>query len=96
MEEGYYHLAYYDKRTGQTVAVKGAGFVDDIQQTDFFFPTAGIWEDKLVIYLWPGELHEWIEKLQNRGKSISPKLLEFANRVDDEDNPILIVAHLKK
>lgn len=96
VEEGYYHLAYYDKRTGQTVAVKGAGFVDDIQQTDFFFPTGGIWEDKLIAYMWPADLHEWIEKLQNRGKSISPKLLEFANRVDDEDNPILIVAHLKK
>lgn len=95
-EEGYFHLAYYDKRTGQTVAVKGAGFVDDIQQTDFFFPTGGIWEDKLITYIWPGELHEWIEKLQNKGKSISPKLLEFANRVDDEDNPILIIAHLKK
>lgn len=90
-------LAYYDKRTGKTVVVEGRGLIDDMDRYDeIYYPTFGIYENKLIAYFWPYELHEKIQERQAAGKKVSLALLDLAARVDDEDNPILMVAYLKE
>jgi len=88
-------VAYYDKSTGKTTAVKGKGFSDDIWGMDYFYPNCGAYVDKLIKAIWPYELHDFIEECQSKGKKIHPKLLELAKKVKPDDNPVLLVAHLK-
>ena len=88
-------VAFYDKSTGKTTAVKGIGFTDDILGMGYFYPICGAYVDKLVKTIWPFELHEFIDECHSNGKEIHPKLLELAKNVKPEDNPILIVAYLK-
>ena len=95
-DEAYPQIAYYDKRTGETIAIKGPGFTDDIHHKELFFPRFGIYDNKLYAYFWPYELHEWVETQQSKGKTVDKALLNLSASVDDEDNPIFMLAHLKK
>ena len=88
-------IAFYDKPTGQTTSVKGKGFSDDILGMDYFFPDCGAYVDKLIKSVWPFELHDFINECHSKGKKVNPKLIELAEKINSEDNPILIVAHLK-
>ena len=94
-DQVYPQIAYYNKQTGETVAVKGRGFIDDIHHKDTYFPNFGIYDNKLYAYFWPYELHEWIDKQQSAGKSVDKALLDLSAQVDDEDNPVFMIAHLK-
>lgn len=94
-DQAYPQIAYYDKRTGETVAVKGRGFIDDIHHKETFFPRFGVYDNQLFAYFWPYELHEYIEEEQSAGRKVDEALLELSGKVDDEDNPIFMIAHLK-
>ncbi|MBS6576816.1 hypothetical protein [Parabacteroides goldsteinii] len=94
-DQAYPQIAYYDKRTGETVAVKGRGFIDDIHHKETFFPRFGVYDNQLFAYFWPYELHEYIEEKQAAGNKVDQALLDLSGKVDDEDNPIFMIAHLK-
>jgi len=87
-------IAIYDKKTGKTTAYKK--IVDDLGGMDSFFPMRDIFEEKMLNIIWPGDLNDFIEKKRAEGKPVDQKLLDVMEKVDLEDNPILIVAHLKK
>lgn len=90
-----FQIAYYDKQTGETVAVGEEGFIDDISSLGTFFPLRGIHDNFMVASYWPYELKEKIDSLQQTGKAIDPRLKDLVNGVKMEDNPILVMVHLK-
>ena len=87
-------IAIYDKKTGKTTAYKK--IIDDLSGMDSFYPSRGVFEEKMLNVIWPGDLNDFIEKKLAEGKPVDQKLLDLMEKVDLEDNPILIVAHLKK
>ena len=90
------YIIYYNKNTGKTTRVNGKGFVDDILGMEFFFPQLGIFEEKLITYIWPFELFNYIKECRESGRDVNPKLLALSKQVKEDDNPILILVHLKK
>lgn len=94
-DQVYPQIAYYNKRTGETIAIEGKGFIDDIHHKETFFPRFGIYDNKLFAYFWPYELHEYIDEKQAAGNKVDQALLDLSGKVDDEDNPIFMIAHLK-
>ena len=86
----------YDKKTGTTTRVKGNGFVDDLLDMDYFFPQLGIFDDKMITFMWPFEILDYVEECKSKGREVNPQLLELSQKIDPEDNPILILIHLKK
>lgn len=86
-------IAIYDKKTGKTTAY--IKIIDDLGGMDSFYPLRGIFEEKMLNVIWPGDLNDFIEKKRAEGKPVDQKLLDVMEKVDLEDNPILIVAHLK-
>ena len=89
------YLIYFDKKTGKTIRVN-KGFEDDILGMDFFFPHLGIYDEKLITFIWPFELFEYIEKCNSRGREVNPQLIELSKKIEPDDNPVLILVHLKK
>ena len=90
------YVVLFDKQTGKTVRVKGNGFIDDILGMDTFYPLLGVYDEKLITYIWPFELLKYIDECREKGKEVNPQLIELSKKIDAEDNPILILAHLKK
>ena len=88
-------VGYYNKKTRETVAVEGGGFIDDIFFTGRYHPKFGVFDNKLMQVIWPYELASFIEQKQREKKKVHPKLLELSKKISDEDNPFLMVAHLK-
>ncbi|MDL2281956.1 6-bladed beta-propeller [Parabacteroides sp. OttesenSCG-928-G06] len=87
-------LVCIDKRTG---AVSGAKkVVDDLGGLDSFAPKWGICNGIMVNAIWPYELQEFVDKKKANNQSVDQRLIDLLNSVDEEDNPILIFAHLKK
>ena len=83
-------LVYYNKKTKEiksTVRIK-----DDLTGFPNFFPLFGLVGEKMVDVFWPYEHEEWLTK---KASTIS-SLTSFSGRDFSEDNPIVIVAHLKK
>ena len=46
--------------------------------------------------VWPFELKEYIQAKKAIGEVVSDSLIALADSLDDEKNPILVIAHLKK
>ena len=90
------YIIYFDKFNGKTTRVKGKGFVDDILGMDFFYPVLGIFDEKMINYIWPHELFAYIDECKEKGRDVNAQLLALSKKVDIEDNPILILVHLKK
>jgi hypothetical protein len=89
-------ITYFVKNTGETVRVAGNGFADDILGLSTFYPQWGIWEEKMITSIWPYELHDLVAERRRAGEIIAPRLETLAASVRTSDNPILIVAHLKR
>ena len=87
-------IAIYNKRTGETFAVKQV--VDDLGGMKAFFPSWGAYNEKLLATIWPYKLKEFIEEEQSAGRAVAPQILNLMQRVREDDNPVLIIAHLKK
>lgn len=83
-----------DKRTGNISG--GKKVIDDLGGLDNFIPRWGICNDIMVNSIWPYELKEFINEKKAANKAIDQRLIDLSNMVDEEDNPILILAHLKK
>jgi len=88
------YIIYYDKKTGKSIRVEGNGFEDDLLDMDYFFPQLGIYDSKLISFIWPFELLDYIEKCKETGRKVNPRLIELSKKIDSEDNPILILAHI--
>lgn len=88
-------VGYYNKHTGEAVAVDGSGFVDDILFTGSYLPKWGVFDNCLMQVVWPFRLRAEIEEKQARGEKIHPRIVQLLEQIDDEDNPLLMVAHLK-
>ncbi|MFK2206853.1 6-bladed beta-propeller [Bacteroides fragilis] len=86
-------IAIYNKRTGETFAVKQV--VDDLGGMKTFFPSWGAYNEKLLATIWPYKLKEFIEEEQSAGRTVAPQILNLMKRVREDDNPILIIANLK-
>ena len=86
-------IAIYNKRTGETFAVKQV--VDDLGGMKAFFPSWGAYNEKLLATIWPYKLKEFIEEEQSAGRTVAPQILNLMKRVREDDNPILIIANLK-
>ncbi|MCS2889190.1 hypothetical protein NXV14_21930 [Bacteroides fragilis] len=61
-----------------------------------FFPRYGICNNAMVSSVWPFELKEYIQEKKAKGEAVSDRLIALADSLDDEQNPILVIAHLKK
>ena len=90
------YIVYFDKNTGKTVRVRGNGFVDDLLGMDYFYPNLGIFNGKMIKIIWPHELNDFIEDCKKNKREVSPQLIALSKKIDVEDNPILILAHVKK
>ena len=90
------HLAFYDKLSGKTVAVAGNGLIDDIDGGMIFYPSLGVSGNTMVYSVWPYELKDYVQRKKEEGGTVSERLVTFVNSLDDEQNPILVIAHLKK
>ncbi|EXZ98328.1 hypothetical protein M087_4140 [Bacteroides fragilis str. S23 R14] len=86
-------IAIYNKRTGETFAVKQ--IIDDLGGMKAFFPSWGAYNEKLLATIWPYKLKEFIEEEQSAGRTVAPQILNLMKRVREDDNPILIIANLK-
>ena len=49
----------------------------------------------MVNSFWPYELKEKVDLLRQKGDTVNAKLLNLVDKVKDEDNPILVLVHLK-
>ncbi|MCD7936489.1 MAG: 6-bladed beta-propeller [Tannerellaceae bacterium] len=87
-------LIRFDKFTGKIEG--GKKLIDNIGGMDTFLPLWGICNDKMVNAIWPYELDEFIREKQEKGQKVDSRLLELMDKVDIEDNPVMIVAYLKK
>ena len=86
--------AIYNKRTGETFAVKQ--FVDDLGGMKTFSPSWGACNEKLLATVLPYKLKEFIEEEQSAGRTVAPQIVNLMQHVREDDNPVLIIAHLKK
>ena len=59
--------AIYNKRTGETFAVKQ--IIDDLGGMKTFFPSWGAYNEKLLATIWPYKLKEFIEEEQSAGRA---------------------------
>ena len=101
-EEKAPYILIFDKSTHQTFRVKGDGFVDDLSGLagmtgkNYFFPTKGIVNEKMIHAVWPFEIFEFIKACKDAGRAVNPRLLEFSKTIQEDDNPVLILVHLKR
>ena len=96
------YIVLFDKSTHKTFRVKGDGFVDDLTGLagmlgkNYFFPSTGLFDEKMIHSVWPYEILDFINECQKEGRTVNPHLLEFSKTIKDDDNPILILVHLKR
>ena len=90
------YIIMFDKTNGNTIRTEDKGFVDDLLGMDYFYPLLGVFDEKMITYIWPYELLDYIDDCKAHGREVNPKLTDLSKTIDPEDNPILIVAHLKK
>ena len=91
------HWAYYDKRTGETKSIKRLindmdGFVDFTK----FESIIGINDGVLMTAVWPFEMYSYVQRKKEKGEPVDPRLEELLVDYDEEDNPMLVLAYLKK
>ena len=89
------YIVIFNKNTGNLKKVE-RGFIDDLLGMGFFFPKVGIYDEKMISFIWPFELFDYIEDYKERGREVNPQLVALSKKVKADDNPILILVHLKK
>ena len=96
------YIVIFDKSNYKTYRVKGDGFVDDLTGLagmlgkNYFFPSTGIFDEKMINAVWPYEILDFIKECQDAGRTVNPRLLKFSKTIEPDDNPILIFVHLKR
>lgn len=87
-------LIIYDKVTKNLTNIKDK-IIDDLNGPGLRPFYDGVIDNKLIAMIWPFELKEYVNEHRNEGK-LSSKLIDIADHLDNEDNPVLIIVHLKK
>ena len=62
----------------------------------YFFPSKGIIDEKMIHAVWPFDILDFVKECGDAGRTVNPRLLEFSKTLDPEDNPVLILVHLKR
>ena len=88
-------LAFLDKTNGNTFAIS-EHLTDDIDGGKPFELRLGVHNGAMVNWIWPYELKEYIAQQKEKGEWVSEKLVAFADGLKEDDNPVLIMAYLKK
>ena len=91
------YWAYHDKRTGETKAIYY--LVNDMDGcVDFtnFENIIGINDGVLMTTVWPYKIYNYVQKKKEKGEPVDSRLEELLVDYDEEDNPILVLAYLKK
>ena len=68
------------------------GFVDFTK----FESIIGINDGVLMTAVWPFEMYSYVQRKKEKGEPVDPRLEELLVDYDEEDNPILVLAYLKK
>lgn len=74
--------------------MRAEDFVDDILGLGAY--GLQIYDEKIFMTMWPHEIFDIIDKKTKAGEKIHPKLATLAKQIDEGDNPVIFVAHLKK
>ena len=87
----------FDKSTGELALmrqpIKGKlGFKNDIDNGPVIWPHYISTNNELVTYIYPEDFIEYYENTENP----SPRMTEIAKNLKIDDNPIVIIAKLKK
>ena len=97
-----HYFGYYDKKLGITKIseVDHLEFSPVINDLDDFAPLRPcIWSvnqsDELVAYMEAGDIAEWFEENREKAKKL-PEHLKKLSKLTSEDNPVIIIAKLKK
>jgi hypothetical protein len=88
-------VAWHNKITGETVAVEGEGFTDDLSSLGTFYPRWGTHDNYMITSWWPFELKEKVEKLESSGKPVDRNLKNLLDVLEEDDNPVLVLVRLK-
>ena len=91
------YWAVYDKRTKETKAV--SYLKNDMDGCVDFSPSEaiiGINDGVLMTAVWPYAVYSYVQRRKEKGESVDPRLEDLLVDYDEEDNPILVLAYLKK
>ena len=91
------YWAVYDKRTKETKAV--SYLKNDMDGCVDFSPSEaiiGINDGVLMAAVWPYAVYSYVQRKKEKGEPVDPRLEELLMDYDEEDNPILVLAYLKK
>ena len=91
------YWAVYDKRTKEAKAV--SYLKNDMDGCVNFSPSdaiIGINDGVLMAAVWPGAVKGYVERKKEKGEAVDPRLEELLVDYDEENNPILVLAYLKK
>lgn len=88
------YILCYDKKQKTSKVVRAEDFVDDILGLGAY--ELKIFDEKIIMALWPHEVLDRIAKKKKAGEKISPRLAALAEQISEGDNPIVFIAHLKK
>ena len=87
-------IGIYSKKNGSVSVVRD--IKDDLGMGGSFIPMCGACNEKLINIIWPYEIYEFIQDKKRQGQKIDEGIINLMSRVKDDDNPILIIAHLKQ
>ena len=91
------YWAVYDKKTKETKAV--SYLKNDMDGCVDFSPSSaiiGINDGVLMTSVWPYDVYSYVQKKKEKGEPVDSRLEELLVDYDEEDNPILVLAYLKK
>ena len=91
------YWAVYDKKIGE---VKSVNYLkNDMDGYVDFSPSSaiiGINDGVLMTSVWPYDVYGYVQRKKEKGEPVDPRLEELLVDYDEEDNPILVLAYLKK
>ncbi len=86
----------FDKVTGETrIALYKNGFADDLNGFMPIYPTLENWDNSLVVFLQPIDILTWFEEHPEEAEKLQPEIRRL-QEIKEDDNPVLVIANLKK
>lgn len=95
-EEMQAYRGIFDKTTGETrIALYKDGFADDLNGFMPIHPTIENWDNSLVAFLQPIDILTWFEEHPEEAEKLKPEIRRL-KEIKEDDNPVLVVAKLKR
>lgn len=86
----------FDKKTGETgITLYKNGFTDDLNGFMSIRPALENWDNSLITYLQPIDILAWFEEHPAEAENLKPEIRRL-KELKEDDNPVLVVAKLKK